>query len=115
MCFARRALPECEQWPAVHRCRRNSKTLPLLPRSERDALPGMRKEELFDFQPVVHAQLCRNLCVVGGSEEHALTGEAFEVARHVVDEVVGMEDALVSAKDEMGGREERKVPPQPAI
>ena len=41
-----------------------------------------------------------------------MSGEALEVTRHVVDEIVGVEDALVPTEDEMGRREKGKVPLQ---
>ena len=60
-----------------------------------------REEKLFDLQPVVHAHWRGHPGIVGRSEEHALAGEALEVARHIVNEIVRVEDTLVSTKDEV--------------
>ncbi len=43
-----------------------------------------------------------------------MSGEALEVSRHVVDEIVRVKNALVSAEDEACGREKGKVTLQPA-
>ena len=52
---------------------------------------------------------------MGRCIEQALAFESLQVARQVVDQVIGAEDALVAAKNVVGRRDEGKVALQPAV
>src|ERR1700728_3492638 len=73
------------------------------------------QEDPRDLPPVVDAAKALNAVVVGRGKENALAFEAAEMQRLIVDQVMGVEDALVSAEDEVRRVQVRKVPAQPAV
>jgi hypothetical protein len=48
---------------------------------------------------------------MGRGEEDSLASESFKVAEGVVNQVVGKQDAFVSAENELGRWDEGEVPP----
>jgi len=74
----------------------------------------LAEEEGFDFEPVADAGVAGYGDIVGRVVENAGAGEAFELARVVVDEVVGAEDGLVAAEDDVGVGDGGEVALQPA-
>ena len=73
------------------------------------------EKELFDFEPVVDAFEALDVDVVGRGVDDAFAFEAAELAGIVVDEIVGAEDALVAAVDDVRGRDEGEVLREPAV
>jgi len=72
--------------------------------------------EIFrDLLPVVYANEARRSQVVWGRIEQALAFKTLQVAGQIVDQVVGTQDALVSAENIVSGRNEREVPLQSAV
>ena len=75
----------------------------------------LAEKELFDFEPVVDAFESLDVDVVGRGIDDAFTFEAAELTGVVVDEVVGAEDALVAAVDDVRGGDEGKVLREPTV
>ena len=72
--------------------------------------------EIFgDLLPILNSDETGIGEIVRRGEEEALAFEAKEIARKIVDEVVGAEDGLVAAEDVMGGRDEGEVALEPSI
>ena len=59
------------------------------------------EKQLLDFEPVVDALETLDVDVVGRGVDDAFAFEAAELTGVVVDEVVGAEDALVAAVDDV--------------
>lgn len=72
-------------------------------------------EIICDLGPVVDPDEPGGAEVMGCGEKQALAFKAEEVARQVVNEVVGTENGLVAAKNVMCRRNEREMPLQPTI
>ena len=53
--------------------------------------------------------------VMRSGKENCFPAEPFEMPVRVIDQEIGVQDALVSAKNEVHRGNERKVPLQPAI
>jgi hypothetical protein len=72
-------------------------------------------EQFSDFEPVADAGVAGDGDVVGGVVEDAGAVEAFELAGVVVDEVVGAEDGLVAAEDDVGVGDGGEVALEPSM
>jgi len=73
------------------------------------------REVLRHLPPVLYADEAGCRLIVRGGVEDSLAFEADQVAGHVVNEVVGAEDAFVAAENIVRGRNERKMALQPAV
>src|ERR1700744_2950072 len=73
------------------------------------------EEELLDLSPPGDAGIAVDGSIVGGGKQNPLPLESLEVPVGVVDQVVGQQDAFVTAKHKMRGRNEGEVPAQPPV
>jgi hypothetical protein len=70
-----------------------------------------REKEILNLSPAGNTTKTGDLGVVGSAKENSLALESLKVAVGIVDQVVGEQNALVSAKDEMGRWDKGKVTP----
>src|ERR1700722_3260123 len=77
--------------------------------------PAYRQKELFYLPPAGNPVKTGHFRVVRSRKEDPLPLEAFKVPERVVDQIVGAENALVSAEDEVSRWNKRKMAPQPTV
>ena len=73
------------------------------------------REDLAHILPRVDTRVAGLGRVVRRREEQRMPLEALEMARAVVDQVVGVDDTLVSTEDDLRRRDEREVPLEPTM
>lgn len=76
--------------------------------------PRLSQKELLNIEPVVDAPEALDGNVVGRGEEDSFAQEPAQLAGIVVDQVIGADDALVPAIDDMRRRDKGKMSFQPA-
>ena len=80
-------------------------------RSENSLGSAYWQEEILNFAPAANPAKTGDGCVVGCGKENSLAFKSFQVAEGVVDQVVGVQDAFVSAENEVGWRDKGEVTP----
>jgi hypothetical protein len=77
-------------------------------RSENALGLSHRQKEILNLSPAGNPPKTGNSRIMGSGEEDSLAFESLQVPERVVDQVVGVQDALVSAENEVGRRDEGK-------